>query len=80
MEIDVLDKNKIVEIWLTHEDENNTVISEFIKHKISECKRIKYKVVIFHSGNQDLLTCTEGLLKNNLAEITQQQRQEPRTA
>lgn len=66
MEITVLDNRKIIEIWLTHDDENNATISDLIKRKISECKQIKYKAVIFRSGDQDLFSCTEALIKNNL--------------
>lgn len=55
MEIDVNEKNKAVIIRLTHEDENNATISDFIKHKTEENKRLKYKTVIFHSGNDDLI-------------------------
>lgn len=66
MEVNVNDKIKIVEIWLTHEDEKNAAISDFIKRKISEYRQQKYKTAVYYSGNQDLLFCMEGLIKNNL--------------
>lgn len=66
MEVNVNDKIKVVEIWLTHEDENNATISDFIKHKISEYRQLKYKTAVYYSGSRDLLFCMEGLVKNNL--------------
>ena len=66
MEINVNEKIKVLEIWITHDEENNDTISDIIKRKISEYKQAKYKAVIFHSGSQDLLPCTEALIKNNL--------------
>lgn len=66
MEINVKEKMKLVEIWLTHEDQENQQTLETLDTLMQEYKKNKYKTVIFYSGNKDLLACTEGLLKNNI--------------
>lgn len=66
MEINVKEKMKLVEIWLTHEDQENQQTLEMVHTLIQKYKKSKYKTAIFYSGNKDLLACTEGLLRNNI--------------
>lgn len=66
MEINVKDNLKLVEIWLTHEDQESQQVSEEIKLLMQKYKKCKYKTALLYSGNAPLLASTEDLLRNNL--------------
>lgn len=65
MEINVIDEMKIVEIWLTNQDQKDDLVDEMVKNITKDYSGKKYKVVIFRSGNGDLYDCTESLIKKN---------------
>ena len=65
MEVCVSDALKIVEIWLSNEDKNNSKVSDSLQDIYSEYKQKKYKVAVFESGCGDLLDSTTGLLLHN---------------
>lgn len=66
MEINVKDNIKLVEIWLSHEDQENQEVLEKVQDTIQQYRETKYKTAVYYSGSKDLLTCTEGLLRNNI--------------
>lgn len=66
MEINVKDKIKLVEIWLSHEDQESQQTIETMQALMQKYKESRYKTAIFYSGNRDLLASTEDLLRNNL--------------
>ncbi len=67
MEINVFNKEKIVEIWLTTEEKQDKHLQTTLKTIFSSYKSKKYTVAVFISGEQNLLTNTISLLLNNRA-------------
>ena len=65
MEIDVRDDMKLVMIWLTHAEVEDTVLREHLKTLYAEYKAKKYMVAQFHSGTEDLYEATRDLLLYN---------------
>ena len=62
----VHDDEKYVEIWLTNAESNDDILREGLKPLFKEYKQKKYRVVIFSSGKNDLMTLTKDLLKHTL--------------
>lgn len=62
MEIHVRDGSKLVEVWLTNSEKQNTELRERLKSLYRECKEKDYLVAVFKSGEQDLTELTSGLL------------------
>ena len=72
LEFNVRDDQKIVEIWLTKTEKSNAQLKESLKPMMKQYKANKYTVVIFESGEQDLLDMTAVLLiynRKRLAEL-----------
>ena len=65
MIVDVKDTEKMVTIWLTHQDQADARIKETIKRISEEYRSKKYLVGVFLSGEEDLLEQTSGLLCHN---------------
>ena len=65
MKIEVLDKEKMVCVWLTHADQENPAIQEQLKLLYQEYHQKKYFVSVFYSGHEDLEQLTGDLLKYN---------------
>ena len=65
MEIDVRDDIKLVMIWLTRAEVEDTVLRERLKTLYAEYKAKKYMVAQFHSGTEDLYEGTRDLLLYN---------------
>lgn len=66
MQLQVDDKMKLVSIWLTRTEANDSDLRERLKPLYSEYKAKKYKVAVFESGDEeDLFGLTEALLKDN---------------
>lgn len=65
MEIDVRDDMKLVMIWLTRAEVEDTVLRERLKTLYAEYKAKKYMVAQFHSGTEDLYEGTRDLLLYN---------------
>ena len=59
MEINVSENKRIVEIWLTNQEQEDDSISEFVQNTAD-------KFAVFMSGDNDLFDCTEGLIEHNL--------------
>ncbi|MBR6071074.1 MAG: hypothetical protein IKP78_10835 [Ruminococcus sp.] len=65
--MNVLEKAKIVEVWLTNEDQQSEEIASEVRRICTDWSGKKYKIAVIRSGNGDLFASTEGLLLNNLA-------------
>lgn len=69
MKIEVLDKEKMVYIWLNHADQENHAIQEQLKPLYREYRQKKYFVSVFYSGHDDLEEMTRELLLYNRKKI-----------
>ena len=65
MEMNVYDDKKYVSIWLTRSESRDDALRESLKPICRKYKEMKYNVVVFESGNGDLLTLTKDLLAYN---------------
>ena len=65
MEININETKKIVEVWLSNEEKNDTSIKESLNKLYADYKKTKYLVVVYESGNQDLFSGTKSLLIQN---------------
>ena len=65
MEIEVKDKQKRVNIWLTHAESQDEALMETLKPLYREYKAKKYLVAVFASGTEDLKGLTCELLRYN---------------
>lgn len=62
MELEVYDTKKVVCVWLTHADQEDSAIQDQLKSLYLKYKQQKYCVAVFHSGREDL----EGLMRDLL--------------
>ena len=69
MEVHVKDDMKLVTVWLTRAEQEDTALRERLKTLYAEYKAKKYMVAQFHSGTEDLYTCTRDLLLYNRKRI-----------
>ena len=69
MEINVRDDMKLVTIWLTRAEQEDTAIREQLKALYADYKAKKYMVAQFHSGTEDLYRNTRDLLLFNRKRI-----------
>ena len=65
MEINVRDDRKIVEVWLTNEEQQDQALREKLKPLYQQYKAKKYTVTVFLSGSRDLVEETGALLRYN---------------
>ncbi len=65
MELEVYDTKKMVCVWLTHADQEDSVIQDQLKSLYLKYKQRKYCVAVFHSGHEDLEGLTRDLLQYN---------------
>ena len=59
------DRLKIMEIWLTRADQEDTALLECLKPKYAEWKQQGILPVVYRSGTESLFDCTLDLLKYN---------------
>ena len=69
MEINVRDDMKLVTIWLTRAEQEDTALRERLKELYADYKAKKYMVAQFHSGTEDLYQGTRDLLIFNRKRI-----------
>lgn len=60
------DEEKKVYLWFTKSESRDDELRASLKPKIAELKKQKYFVVMFCSGDGDLIDNTVGMLKHNL--------------
>ncbi len=65
MEINVRDDRKIVEVWLTREEQQDQASMVQLKPLCQQYRDKKYTVAVFLSGMQDLAEETGALLRLN---------------
>ena len=65
MELEVRDREKRVNIWLTHAESQDAGFMESLKPIYREYKAKKYLVGVFTSGTEDLKGLTCDLLRYN---------------
>ena len=65
MEINPHQESKLVDIWLSHEDQSSQDIQERLRNIYRRCAEEKYTVAVFCSGRQDLAEETSALLLYN---------------
>ena len=66
MEVNVKDKDKIVEIWLTNSDREDEKVTELVDEICRTYSGRKYRTAVFISGTGSLEDCTENLLCSNI--------------
>ena len=69
MEVRVHDDMKLVEIWLTRQEQVDDAIREQLRRMYQDYKSRKYMVAQFHSGGGDLYAFTRDLLIFNRKRI-----------
>ena len=85
MEINVDNERKFVELWLSHDEQNDPEFMESLKARYREYTAKKYLVAVFHSGRRDLYEATADLLCYNRKrtaqlEVAREKRQGTATA
>lgn len=63
--------SRIVEIWLSNAEKHDTDLRERLKPLYREYKAKNYLVVVFESGEQDLIEATSSLLIYNRRRIAE---------
>ena len=61
----VSDQGKYVSVWLTRAEARDVGVQEQIRGLCRDCKEQKRRVVVFESGDQELISLTAGLLSYN---------------
>ena len=69
MEVYVRDDMKLVTVWRTRAEQEDTAIREQLKALYADYKAKKYMVAQFHSGTEDLYRNTRDLLLFNRKRI-----------
>ena len=65
MEINAKDDLKLVEIWVTNDEQQSEGFEKKLEEICEENKPEGCKTVVFRSGSKNLYDCTEGLILNN---------------
>ncbi len=69
MELEVRDREKRVNIWLTHAESQDAGFMESLKPIYRDYKAKKYLVAVFHSGNGNMKESIRDLLIYNKTRI-----------
>lgn len=69
MKVNVHDDIKLVEIWLTKQEQEDAALREQLQRMYQVYRSRKYMVAQFHSGGEDLYALTRGLLVFNRRRI-----------
>ena len=83
MEIIRDDAKKLVQVWLTRHEGQDSALQERLKPMYAQWKQQKYLVAVFRSGNEDLKESTLALLafnKRHCAELNVQREKKQRAA
>ena len=79
MEMTVYDDKKLVAVWLSREEKQDTSLRDKLRELYAAYRGTKYLVAVFESGEGDLYEDTLALLKYNRkrsAELAAQKEQE----
>ena len=80
MEVRVHDDMKLVEIWLTRQEQADDALREQLRQMYQDYKSRKYMVAQFHSGGSGLYTLTRDLLifnRKRIEELAVQLEKDP---
>lgn len=80
MQMNVDDKKKIVDIWLTKAEKHDAKLKESLKDIYKKYNEQKYLVAVFMSGEQDLYESTRDLLLYNRRRAAEKEVQAERVA
>ena len=69
MEVRVHEDMKLVEVWLTRQEQADSAVREQLRQMYQDYKARKYMVAQFHSGGGDLYAITRDLLIFNRKRI-----------
>ncbi|MBQ8835197.1 MAG: hypothetical protein IJ001_09810 [Oscillospiraceae bacterium] len=69
MEVRVHEDMKLVEVWLTRQEQADDILREQLRKMYQDYKSRKYMVAQFHSGGGDLYAITRDLLIFNRKRI-----------
>ena len=75
MRTEINEQSKIVEIWLTKEEQNDFALRESLKPLYQQYKEQKYLVAVFLSGEEDLYQQTRDLLLYNQRRLAEREVQ-----
>ena len=65
MNLTVNNESKYAIVWMTNAEKADPEMMKSLQPLIEECKKKKYRLVIFESGEQDLVEKTSDLLIHN---------------
>lgn len=80
LQIDILDNQKIVAVWLTRAERDDESVMARLRSLRSEYKAKKYTVAEYHSGSGDLHASVLDLLAYNKRRIAEMQVQSEKAA
>ena len=78
--MEIREQNKIVELWLTREERNDSVFRELLKPIYQQYKDQNYLVAVFLSGEEDLYQQTRDLLLYNRRRLAEKEVQAEKQA
>ena len=65
MNLTVNNESKYAIVWMTNAEKDDPEMMKSLQPLIEECKEKKYRLVIFESGEKDLVENTSDLLIHN---------------
>ena len=78
--MEVREQSKIVELWLTREERDDSAFRESLKPIYQQYKDQNYLVAVFLSGEEDLYQQTRDLLLYNLRRLAEKEVQAEKQA
>ena len=78
--MEIREQNKIVELWLTREERDDSAFRESLKPIYQQYKDQNYLVAVFLSGEEDLYQQTRDLLLYNRRRLAEKEVQAEKQA
>ena len=72
MELQVINANKQVEVWLAKDEKANLTVQGYLQKLYAQFRAKKYTVAVYVSGDGDLFQDTLALLRYNRRRSTEQ--------
>ena len=69
--VNINENCKMVEFWLTTEENNDETVRASLKSQFKDWKSKHYLPVVYCSGTADLEQCMSGIMRNNNAHTLQ---------
>lgn len=80
MTIEIMDNEKLVEIWLSNAEKADSDLREYLTGLYRRYGEKKYTVVVYESGGGDLFQDTLALLRFNRCRAAQREVERTKTA